>query len=304
MRWTVEGFSQKVLLELGLDATDAVLLRFVADFYLSGRMAKITIDEKEYFWLHYANVLAELPIIKIDKRQLANRLDYMVENGVMEKQIVRCGTGSKAYFRFNEDVFAAMICSDEFLAKEKAIKPEAAVIEKVERSELKDLFFRYYGMKAIEIRGTAAKPGWAAKEASLLKQDTGQFGMTEMIRYMRLFFSDSAPEVTEFTRTKMKAGYSYAVFHGMLGKLGMCSVNIKSEPCPECGRWGTHLLDCPRRVEQKINAAIAEQEVADIKEGVAAANISMLFNAAIGRKVLTEQLEPVTLLESEEPNGS
>jgi len=303
MRWTVEGFSQKVLLELGLDAVDAVLLRFVADFYLSGRMAKITIDEKEYFWLHYANILSELPIVKIDKRQLANKLDYMVDNGVMEKQVIRCGTGSKAYFRFNEDVFAAMVCSDEFLNKEKLIKPENAAIEKVERSELKDIFFRYYGMKAVEIRGTTAKAMWGAKEASLLKADTAQLGMSEITRCMKLFFSDAVPEVVEFTRTKMKAGYSYSVFHGMLGKLGMSGITVKNEPCPDCGRWGSHLPDCPRCAEQRISKAVEDKEVASIKEGVASANISALFNAAVGKKVLTVQVEPVILLPLEEHSG-
>jgi hypothetical protein len=287
MRWTIEGFSQNVLLSLGLDATDAVILRFIADFYLSGRMSKITVNEKVYFWLHYANVIAEIPILKIDKRQLSNKLDYMVEAGIMEKEVVRCGVGSKAYFRFKEETFAALVCSDEYLEVRKKEHVDASV-EKAERSELRDLFFRYYKLKALEVRGKEANPVWAAKEASLLKQDSAQFGMGEMIRAMRFFFSDSVTEVSDFTRTKMKAGYSYSVFHGMLGKLMMANGDVTDEPCPECGMWGGHRMECSRRPAPGVSDLASKQEVLKTKDEVASMNISKMFNEAVGKSVMSE----------------
>lgn len=286
MRWTIEGFSQSALLELGLDAVDAVVLRFMADFYLSGRMSKITMNDQEYFWLHYANVIAEIPILRIDKRQLSNKIDYMVEARVLEKEVVRCGNGSKAYFRFVPETFAALVCSDEFIKISKKDKMDTSV-EKLERSELKDLFARYYGIKAIEIRGTEAKPMWGAKEATLLKADSAQFGMGEMVRAMKLFFSDSVPEVTEFTRTKMKAGYSYSVFHGMMGKLTMASGSVTSEPCPECGMWSTHRMECSKRKDVVFNSEMLKKEMEQTKEALSEIDISKLFNEAIGQTVIS-----------------
>jgi len=288
MRWTVEGFSQNVLLQLGLDATDAVILRFAADFYLSGKMQKINFDGKEFFWLHYGNVLQELPILRIDKRQLSNKIDYMVSCGIMEKEVVRLGNGSRAYFRFNEEIFASLVCSDEFLKVEKKEKKDEAV-EKAERSELKESFLKYYGMKALEVRGQTAVPTWGAKEASLLKGDTAQFGVGEMVRSMRLFFSDSVQEVAEFTRLKTKAGYSYTVFHGMLNKLTMAAGEVTTEPCDECGVWGKHRHGCSKIEKlREENQKLRREEEAQIKSELADVNIADMFNQAIGKKVIKE----------------
>jgi hypothetical protein len=49
VKYTIEGFQQSVLVGWGLDATDAIILRYLVDFYHSGRiMAKLgikTVDD-------------------------------------------------------------------------------------------------------------------------------------------------------------------------------------------------------------------------------------------------------------------
>lgn len=280
MRWTIEGFSQKRLVGLGLDAIDAVLLRFVADFYLSGKMQKVIMGDQEYFWLCYSHVLSELPILGIEKRQLSNRMDKLVEAGVMKKEVVRSGIGTRAYIRFDEEIFAALVSDNEFITKEKSLKPEIDVMEKLERRELKDMFFRYYEAKAKELRGTAVKPLWGAKEASLLKADSDQLGVPDTIRCMKLFFSDHVQEVKEFTRTKNKAGYSYAVFHGMLQRLSIAHGNMEGEPCTECGGW-QHLPGCSSRTVIQSCRDKEMEEALEARGELAEMDIAGMFDTAV-----------------------
>ncbi|WP_161487070.1 hypothetical protein [Clostridium magnum] len=53
MKFTILGYNQAKLVELGLDVIDAALLRYFVDFKDSGTMVKETIEGELYYWLHY-----------------------------------------------------------------------------------------------------------------------------------------------------------------------------------------------------------------------------------------------------------
>ena len=65
MKYTVEGFNQKVMLEMGFDCIDAVILRFIVDFWHSNKMTKIFNEGKEFLWIKYSNIINQIPIINI-----------------------------------------------------------------------------------------------------------------------------------------------------------------------------------------------------------------------------------------------
>ncbi len=110
MKYTIEGLQQKVLLEYRCDAEDAVILRFVIDFFNSGAMKIIEDDDGEvYFWVHYDTIITEIPIIGIKKQALRDRFDKYVEAGLMKKKVVKNNKGSYTYFGFNKLKYEAMV---------------------------------------------------------------------------------------------------------------------------------------------------------------------------------------------------
>lgn len=85
MKYTIEGFRQDKLVEMGFDSADACLLRYILDFYNTGKMAKVIDNGKEYFWLNYQAVIDSMPILGLkSKDSLYRRMKKMVECGLLE----------------------------------------------------------------------------------------------------------------------------------------------------------------------------------------------------------------------------
>jgi hypothetical protein len=100
MKYTIEGLYQEKMLELGLDCIDAVIIRYIVDFYCSTKMTKVYNEGKEYFWLSYNALLKQVPIIGITtKNALAKRMKKYVECGLMENYTKR-EEGSYSCYRF------------------------------------------------------------------------------------------------------------------------------------------------------------------------------------------------------------
>ena len=65
MKFNIVGFNQERLIELGLDGTDALLLRWFIDFYASTDMKKYEHAGAHYGWVAYTHVVQEIPVIGI-----------------------------------------------------------------------------------------------------------------------------------------------------------------------------------------------------------------------------------------------
>ena len=90
VEFTIEGFSQSKLVELGLDATDAILLRYLSDLQSDNSLYTKCVDGKEYFWISPDTISAELPIIGIlCKVIFASRMKKYVDCGLMERRTIR-----------------------------------------------------------------------------------------------------------------------------------------------------------------------------------------------------------------------
>lgn len=57
IKFTFMGFSQQGLVDLGLDAIDAMLHRYFVDFKATNKMKVEMIEDKLFFWVNYDNVL-------------------------------------------------------------------------------------------------------------------------------------------------------------------------------------------------------------------------------------------------------
>ena len=117
MKYTVEGFSQseackfkdkieikkgnKVkLVEIKIDCTDLVILRWIVDFYPS--MIKLNFDNKEYVWINYNTLLKEMPLLDIKKQALADRLQKLCHFKILERKTIKQG-GTFSYYSFGEN---------------------------------------------------------------------------------------------------------------------------------------------------------------------------------------------------------
>ena len=67
MKYTIEGYSQKQLVGMGLDGHDAILLRWFMDFFV-GSMEKKIVGGVQYGWVAYQHVIEELPILQVETK--------------------------------------------------------------------------------------------------------------------------------------------------------------------------------------------------------------------------------------------
>jgi len=109
MKYTIEGLGQARLVGWGLDAADAVILRWFADFYHGSKMTVLRHDGKEFKWLKYQHVIDELPICGIkDRDAMANRFKRYTACGIMELLVWRVG-GVFTYFRINPEKWDELV---------------------------------------------------------------------------------------------------------------------------------------------------------------------------------------------------
>jgi hypothetical protein len=101
MKYTIEGLSQELIVSLGLDNTDALIISWILGFYLSERMLKINVkDRGEFFWVNYTTIMEELPSMRItSKKSVCRRMDKLIEAGILEKYVL-AQNGTFTYFAF------------------------------------------------------------------------------------------------------------------------------------------------------------------------------------------------------------
>ena len=113
MKYTIEGFSQEYamklkkhiekrnkIVEIKIDCTDLVILRWFVDFY--PKMKKYIIDNKEYAWLTHNKLLEDLPLIDISRGAFIERMQKLVEFGILEYRFVKKG-GTYSLYAFGKN---------------------------------------------------------------------------------------------------------------------------------------------------------------------------------------------------------
>lgn len=109
IRFSILGFAQERVIsiramdgtkELRLDVTDLLLLSQIADFPNRSNVMKIIDEEKIFFWMSYAEMLNELPILNLKKQALRDRFDKLATLGLLEKKIGKAG--NMTFFRLTD----------------------------------------------------------------------------------------------------------------------------------------------------------------------------------------------------------
>ena len=105
MRKSIFGFSQERAIELGLDAKDLLILKYIYDFVESGKMIEREIDGKVYYWIKSQTLLYTLPVLKIGGGiVLRRRLKNLVELNILEYKLIKKG-GTYCFYRMSDEFY-------------------------------------------------------------------------------------------------------------------------------------------------------------------------------------------------------
>ena len=133
MKYTIEGFDQKQLISYSLDACDALILRWFIDFAVSGKMKKTIRGRKIFYLVRYQSIIDDLPILGIENpRNIGRRFDKFVSCGLLEKEIIREGTGTQTIFSPTDKVNALSYKENNVLkVSESTIRENTTVPENI-----------------------------------------------------------------------------------------------------------------------------------------------------------------------------
>lgn len=109
MKYTIEGFSQQKLIELKLNNTDALILRWFIDF--QPRMKKL-IDEngEQYNVVKYQAIINDLPSLEITSKDRVSRLFAKLVNAGVLARYVDKDLGNVVSFKTGPN-YMSLVCS-------------------------------------------------------------------------------------------------------------------------------------------------------------------------------------------------
>ena len=88
MKFTFLGYSQKRLIENGIDLKGATVLRFIADLYsaILKKNKYIIYNNTYYIWITYGYLIQEFPLLGSEKTVI-RKINELVEKGFLHKII-------------------------------------------------------------------------------------------------------------------------------------------------------------------------------------------------------------------------
>lgn len=117
MKYTIEGFSQRAVIEFkndtqSLDCTDLVILRWFIDFKDSGAMSTYEHEGNTYYWVNYDKLISDLPIISMSKRSIYSRMMKLVNFGILTHYHKNKNNESKSCYGIGKEYIR--LISDEW----------------------------------------------------------------------------------------------------------------------------------------------------------------------------------------------
>lgn len=94
MKLSINGFEQEKLVEYGLDANDVIIIQHIM-LCCNSNMQKFLSDENDvYVWLTEEKINEDLPLLKLGKRGMYERLSNLLKKELIKKE-VKCDKGYK-----------------------------------------------------------------------------------------------------------------------------------------------------------------------------------------------------------------
>ncbi len=108
MKYTINGFYQEKLVELGLDVLDSTILEYLVDLAAAPSTVVHYEGDKRFFWVKYGSLINALPVLGIKKRALGRRMKKYVKCGLLYLHIDKCKKGTFSMYCFDDEVYTPM----------------------------------------------------------------------------------------------------------------------------------------------------------------------------------------------------
>lgn len=100
MKFSIHGFYQPRAVELGLTNDDLLVLRWFVDFAGTNKMKTVLEADGIYYWINYATLLDDLPVLRITKDTLKRKhFDKLTKTNVLRHKHIKQG-GSFSYYAY------------------------------------------------------------------------------------------------------------------------------------------------------------------------------------------------------------
>lgn len=126
MKYSILDFDQRKAIELtrieneggkekqvSIDIVDLLILSDIAEMSNRKKIKKVILDDGQFSWISYNLILEDLPILRIDKKQLSRRLDKLESFGLIDMKVERTkGMGTFTYIRTGSKYEEIKYCMD------------------------------------------------------------------------------------------------------------------------------------------------------------------------------------------------
>lgn len=113
MKYTFMGFNQQRIIDLDLDAKDAVILRYIIDFKDTKKMKCEVIDGEAYYWIKYDGIAQEYPLLGLKNADsVYKRLKKLVKVGILKHKTIK-SNGTYSYYAIGDNYLTLISTSTE-----------------------------------------------------------------------------------------------------------------------------------------------------------------------------------------------
>ena len=206
MKYSILGFNQERVLSLtkevkdvkkdknttiSIDVDDLLILSVIADISNRKSIRKVILEDGQYAWISYNVILEDLPILRIDKKQLRRRLDKLVEFELIDLKVERInGSGTFVYIKIGKEYEALKYNIDEEIKYTSGQKSTEGVDKNVHGGGQKCL--PKYSLTKQDDNNTDDKE---ERDKSLSKKDTNDAdSINEFVERMYALYPAKCPK--------------------------------------------------------------------------------------------------------------
>ena len=99
LKFTIHGFQQQKLMEIGLDNNDALVMSVIKDMYASASIESLMIEDERYIWVNQTQLREFVPIIG-SLRTIQRVFEKLRKAKVFDTQVIHEKKGIKGTFYF------------------------------------------------------------------------------------------------------------------------------------------------------------------------------------------------------------
>lgn len=85
MRDYIFDFEQKRMVDLKLSLKEVLIIFYLKQFFDSGNAVYKVLDDKRYYLIRYDKIISDLPILGVNRRQLARLIEGLENKGIIKK---------------------------------------------------------------------------------------------------------------------------------------------------------------------------------------------------------------------------